>query len=51
MPSLLSEKHEQTINTILHSMALWRCKEGADLSKIQIDFKQKSQLSDEEYKF
>ena len=50
MPHLLFDTREHTFNSILHPMALWRCKEPADLSKIQINFKQKSHLPVEEYK-
>ena len=50
MPHLLFDTREHTFNSLLHPMALWRCKEFADLSKIHINFKQKSQLPVEEYK-
>lgn len=51
MPHLLFDTREHTFNSLLHPMALWRCKEIADLSKIQINFKPKNQLPVEEYKF
>ena len=50
MPHLIFDTREHTFNSLLHPMALWRCKEFADLSKIQINFKQKIQLPVEEYK-
>lgn len=51
MPNLLFDTQEHTFNSLLHPMALWRCKDGIDLSKIQIDLKSKDQSSVEVNKF
>lgn len=51
MPHLLFDTREHTFNSLLHPMALWRCKEHADLSKIQINFKSQNRLPVEGYKF
>lgn len=50
MPHLLFDTREHTFNSLLHPMALWRCKGEADLSKIQINFKSKDLSSIEGYK-
>lgn len=51
MPHLLFDTREHTFNSLLHPMALWRCKEHADLSKIQINFNPKNRLPVEGCKF
>lgn len=51
MPNLLFDTREHTFNSLLHPMALWRCRALADLSKIQINFKPKGESLVEKYKF